>query len=75
MPQKRHTVDQIVAELRKADVEFGEGKKVPEVCKLLEIFERTYYRWGQKYSGTKPEMAKQLKAMEKENARLKMMVF
>ncbi len=43
MPQKRHTVDQIVSKLRKADVEFGKGKKVPEVCKLLEITEQTYY--------------------------------
>jgi hypothetical protein len=37
MPQQRHTVDQIVAKLRKADVELGKGKQVPEVCKLLEI--------------------------------------
>jgi len=37
MPQKRHTVDQIVGKQRKADVELGKGKKVPEVCKLLEI--------------------------------------
>ena len=36
MAQKRHTVDQIVAKLRKADVELGKGKKVPEICKLLE---------------------------------------
>ena len=43
MPQKRHTVEQIVAKLRKADVELGKGKKVPEVCKLLEITEQTYY--------------------------------
>ena len=74
MPQKRHTVDQIVAKLRKADVELGKGKKVPEVCKLLEITEQTYYCWRQKYRGMKPEMAKQLKALEKENARLKKMV-
>ncbi len=26
MPQKRHTVDQIVAKLRKANVELGKGK-------------------------------------------------
>ena len=26
MPQKRHTVDQIVAKLRKADVKLGKGK-------------------------------------------------
>jgi len=74
MPQKRHTVDQIVAKLRKADVELGKGKKVPEVCKLLEITEQTYYRWQQKYGGMKPELAKQLKTLEKENARLKKMV-
>ena len=74
MSQKRHTVDQIVAKLRKADVELGKGKKVPEVCKLLEITEQTYYRWRQKYGGMKPEMAKQLKTLEKENARLKKMV-
>ena len=74
MPQKRHTVDQFVAKLRKADVELGKGKKVPEVCKLLEITEQTYYRWRQKYGGMKPEMAKQLKTLEKENARLKKMV-
>ena len=74
MPQKRHTVDQIVAKLRQADVELGKGKKVPAVCKVLEITEQTYYRWRQKYGGMKPEMAKQLKTLEKENARLKKMV-
>ncbi len=78
MPQKRHTVDQTVAKLRKADVELGKGKKVPEICKLLEVVtqvsEQTYYRWRQKYGGMKPEMAKQLKTLEKENARLKKMV-
>ena len=67
-------MDQIVAKLRKADVELGKGKKVPEICKLLEVTEQTYYRWRQKYGGMKPEMAKQLKTLEKENARLKKMV-
>ena len=74
MPQKRHTIDQIVSKLRKADVELGKGKKVPKVCKLLEVTEQTYYRWRQKYGGMKPELAKQLKTLEKENARLKKMV-
>ena len=74
MKQNRHTVDQIIAKLRRADVELGKGKKVPEVCRLLEITEQTYYRWRQKYGGMQPEMAKQLKALQKENARLKKMV-
>jgi len=74
MSQKRHSVDQVISKLRSADVELGKGKKVPEVCKKLEITEQTYYRWRQKYGGMQPEMAKELKALQKENARLKKMV-
>ena len=74
MKQKRHSVDQIVSKLRKADVGLGKGKKVPEVCKELEVTEQTYYRWRQKYGGMQPVMVKQLKSLEKENSRLKKLV-
>jgi len=74
MKQKRHSVDQIVSKLRKADVELGKGKKVPKVCKELEVTEQTYYRWRQKYGGMQPVMVKQLKSLEKENSRLKKLV-
>ena len=74
MKQNRHTVEQIIAKLRRADVELGKGKKVPEVCKILEIPDQTYYRWRQKYGGMQPEMAKELKSLQKENARLKKLV-
>ena len=72
MAQKRHRVDQIISKLRRADVELGKGKKVPEVCKLIGIAEQTYYRWRQKVGGMQPEM--ELKTVQKENARLKKMV-
>ena len=72
--KKRHSPEQIVAMLRQADVELGKGRKVPEVCKQLGISEQTYYRWRQKYGGMDPLMAKQLKEMERENARLKRLV-
>ena len=74
MKQKRHTVDQIISKLRRADVELGKGMNVPEVCKQLEIAEQTYYRWRRKYGGMQPEMAKELKALQKENSRLKKIV-
>ena len=74
MAQKRHRVDQIISKLRRVDVELGKGKKVPEVCKLIGIAEQTYYRWRQKYGGMQPEMVKELKALQNENARLKKMV-
>ena len=72
--KKRYSGPQIVAKLREADVLIGQGKTVPEVCREIEVSQQTYYRWRQKYGGMQPEMAKQLKALEKENARLKKMV-
>ena len=74
MKSKRHTIDQIIAKLRQADIDLGKGKKVPEVCKILGITDQTYYRWRQKYGGMQPEMAKELKALQKQNARLKKLV-
>ncbi len=72
--KKQHSVAQIVSKLRQADVALGEGVRVPEVCRQLGISEQTYYRWRQKYGGMAPDMAKQLKALEKENGRLKRLV-
>jgi len=72
--KKRHSAEQIVGKLRQADVALGKGLKVPEVCRQLGISEQTYYRWRQKYGGMAPEVAKQLKALEKENGRLKRVV-
>jgi len=69
--KKRHSAEQIVGKLRQADVALGQGLKVPQVCRQLGISEQTCYRWRQKYGGMAPEVAKQLKALEKENARLK----
>ena len=74
MKQKRHSLDQIFSKLRKADVELGKGKKVPKVCKELDVAEQTYYRWRQKVGGMQSEMVKQLKTLEKESARLKKLV-
>ena len=63
--KKRHSVEQIVAKLRQADVDLGKGLTVPEVCKQLDISQQTYYRWRTKYGGMDPLMAKQLKEMER----------
>ena len=74
MKKTRHTTPQIIEKLRQADVALGRGQKVPDICKSLDITEQTYYRWRQEYGGMAPEMASQLKALEKENARLKKLV-
>jgi putative transposase len=74
MKKTRHTTDQIIEKLRQADVALGKDQKVPEICKALGITEQTYYRWRQKYGGMAPEMSKELRALQKENARLKKLV-
>jgi len=72
--KKRHTGTQIVAKLRQADILIGQGKTVPDVCKEIEVSQHTYYRWRQKYGGMSPEMIKELRALQKENARLRKVV-
>ena len=58
MSQHRHTVAQVIAQLRRGSVLLGESAKVPDVGKQLEITEQTYHRWIPKYGGRQPAMAK-----------------
>ena len=52
----------------------AQGKTVVQVCKQMGITEQTYYRWRKEYGGLKMDQAKRLKALEKENGRLKKLV-
>jgi len=74
MARKRFTAEQIVAKLRQAEVELAKGQKTPQVCKKLGVSEQTYYRWRREYGGLSIDQAKRLKALEKENVRLKKVV-
>ena len=71
MARKRFTVEQIILKLREAEVSLAQGKAVGPVCKQMGVTEQTYYRWRKEYGGLKMDQAKRLKALEKENARLK----
>ncbi len=74
MKQRRHTPEQIVRKLREAQRLQAEGADIATVAKHLEISEQTFHRWRNQYGGMKADDAKQLKELEKENARLKHMV-
>ncbi len=65
---------EIVGKLRQADVLIAQGKTVPEVCRELGVSQQTYYRWRNKYGGMSPDMIKQLRELQKENARLRKVV-
>lgn len=74
MPRKRYTAEQVIHKLREAEVELSKGLGSAEVIRKLGISEQTYYRWRREYGGLKVEQAKRLKALEKQNARLKRLV-
>jgi transposase-like protein len=71
MKGRRHTPEQIVRKLREADRLLAEGSDVDAVCRQLEISIQTYQRWRSQFKAMRPEDVVRLKALEKENARLK----
>jgi putative transposase len=71
MKGRRHTPEQIVRKLREADRLLAEGADVEAVCRHLEVSVQTYQRWRAQFKAMRPEDVVRLKALEKENARLK----
>ncbi len=71
MARNRFSSEQIVNKLREADVLLSQGRTVAQACKQVGIRDQTYYRWRREYGGMKTDQARRLKALERENARLK----
>jgi transposase-like protein len=74
MVKKSHSPEQIINKLREAEILLNQGATVGEVCRKIGVTEQTYYRWRKEYGGMRVEHARRLKALEKENARLKKLV-
>ena len=72
--RNRHTAEEIVNKLREADVLLSKGQTIAQACKQIGVTDQTYYRWRREYGGLKVDQAKRLKALEKENTRLKKLV-
>ncbi len=71
MPSKRYSPAEIVNKLREAEVLISQGQGVPQVCKQIGVAGQTYYRWRKEYGSLSMDQAKQLKGLQRENARLK----
>ncbi len=74
MKRRLHTPEQIVQKLREADAKVAAGATIEQVCKDMGISDATYYNWRRQYGRMKLDQVKQLKAIQKENARLKKLV-
>ena len=65
--KKRFTEEQIVAILQEAQ----RAQTQREVIRKYNISEQTFYKWKRSYGGMSVSEVKRLKALEKENAKLK----
>ena len=74
MKGTRHTPEQVIRKLREAERLLATGKDLEEACRSLEISVQTYHRWKAQYQAMRPEEVARLKALEKENKRLKKIV-
>ena len=74
MARKRFTVEQIIGKLREVEIAIGKGLTVPQAARQIGVTEQTYYRWRKEYGGLRFDQAARLRALERENQRLKRIV-
>ena len=71
MPKKYHKPEEIVSKLRQVDVLTSQGRPVADAIRQIGVTEVTFYRWRKDYGGMGTDQLKRLKALEKENDRLR----
>jgi len=71
MKGRRHTTEEKIRILREAEVA---GRTIQDVCRERQISEQTFHCWKREFGMLEVDQAKQLKELQKENARLKRML-
>ncbi|MGY2092961.1 transposase, partial [Nocardia gipuzkoensis] len=69
--RKRHSAEEIVRKLRRADELAAAGGSGEEIAAELGISAATLYNWRRQYGGMDTDAAKELKELREQNARLK----
>jgi len=74
MARKRHSDEDCLRILREIELQLASGFDVPSSCRSAGISEATYYNWRKKFGGMGRSQLAEMKALEKENRRLKKIV-
>jgi putative transposase len=69
--RRTHTPEEVVAKLRQVEVLVARGEPVSEAVRPIAVSEATYFRWRAEFGGLKLDQVKRLRALERENARLR----
>ena len=74
MARKRYSDEDILRLLREIELSLSSGSDVATACRKAGVSDATYYTWRKRFGGMgRSEMAN-LKALQKENDRLKKIV-
>ena len=74
MARKRYSDEDCLNILRQVEVEPAAGADVPTACRSAGISDATFYTWRKKFGSMGRPQLTELKALEKENQRLKKIV-
>lgn len=74
MARKRYSDDDILRLLREIEVHLSTGMDVTRACRSAGISDATYYNWRMKFGSMGQSQLSELKALQKENNRLKKIV-
>lgn len=68
---KRFKPEEIISKLCQVEVLCGQGKSMADAIRHIGVSEQTYYRWKKNYGVMGTDQLKELKALQKENERLR----
>ena len=68
---KRFKPEEIISKLRQVEVLCTQVKSMADAIRHIGVSEQTYYRWKKSYAGMGVGQLKELKALQKENERLR----
>ena len=71
MANRKHIPEEIISELREAEVVMAVGSTVAEANQRIGVSQQTFYRWRTEDGGLRVDEARRLKQLETENNRLK----
>ncbi|MBW8618121.1 MAG: transposase [Hyphomicrobiales bacterium] len=74
MARKRYSDEDCLKILRQVELDLAAGADVAKACRTAGISDATFYTWRKKFGGMAKPQLTELKALEKENQRLKKIV-
>ena len=74
MARKHYSDEDILKLLREIELNLASGQDVVSACRSAGVSDATYYNWRKRFGGMGRSQLSELKALQKENGRLKKIV-